>query len=169
MQTIDPDGVSGPADPWPAEIERSAAPNVRQRVFVAWTMDILVYIVVLNLYVEHSRDTTIDSFTLSILTAALLKLLLVAIMAAKSAVWRWAKSKESRLYTTGGVLGVWAIAFFSKFGILEAVDVVFGDRVSFGSFGHVILLVAALLLARELVERVYLWLGRSAAGPRPAP
>ena len=152
--------VSSPSDPWPADIGRTAAPNARQRAFASWTTDILLYIVVLNLYVEYSDAKVIDSFTISILTAVLLKILLVIIMVGKSAVWRWAKSMESRICTFIGILGVWAIAVLSKFAILEAVNFVFSDHVTFGSFGEVMLLVVCLVVAREVVERIYLWLSR---------
>jgi hypothetical protein len=120
-----------------------------------------LYIVVLNLYVEYSDAKVIDSFTISILTAVLLKVLLATIMVGKSAVWRWAKSRESRRSTIIGIVGVWAIAFFSKFLVLEAVNLVFSDYVTFGGFGDVMLLVVCMIVARELVERIYLWLGRA--------
>jgi hypothetical protein len=160
--------VSGPLDPWPVDIERTSAPNARQRAFASWATDILLYIVVLNLYVEYSAAKVIDSFTISVLTAVLLKILLAIIMVGKSAVWRWAKSKESRVHTFVGILGVWAIAFSSKFVILEAVNLVFSDYVTFGGFGEVMLLVACMIVARELVERIYLWLGRSTVPRRGA-
>ena len=50
----------------------------RQRQYVSWTSDVLVYIVVLNLFVEYVDKVVIDSFTISILTAILLKALLDA-------------------------------------------------------------------------------------------
>jgi hydrogenase-4 membrane subunit HyfE len=154
------DRVPGPLDPWPADIERTTGANARQRAFASWATDILLYIVVLNLYVEYSEAKVINSFTISILTAVLLKVLLATIMVGKSAVWRWAKSRGSRSSTLIGIVGVWAIAFFSKFVILEAVNLVFSDYVTFGGFGEVMLLVLCMVVARELVERIYLWLGR---------
>jgi hypothetical protein len=160
MSASDLDRVPGPLDPWPADIERTAAPNARQRAFASWATDILLYIVVLNLYVEYSEVKVIESFTISILTAVLLKILLATIMVGKSAVWRWAKARESRSSTLIAIVGVWAIAFFSKFVILEAVNLVFSDYVTFGGFGDVMLLVVCMIVARELVERIYLWLGR---------
>ena len=69
--------------------------------------------------------------------------------------------KGSPLYTVVGAFGVWAILFLSKFVILEAEDLLFGDLVELGSFVDVMLLVAALVVTRELVRRVYLWLGAS--------
>ena len=158
----------GAGDPWPVGelAPGTAAPNRSQRVFADWLTDILVYLVVLNLFVEYSQSIVIDSFAVSILTAVLLKVLLVVITIGKKAVWRWARSKRSRIFTALGVVGVWAILFLSKFVILEAEDLVFGDLVELGSVIDVMLLVAALVVTRELVRRVYLWLGTPASAHR---
>ena len=129
-------------------------------------MDVLVYIVVLNLYVEFSEAKVIDSFLISVLTAILLKLLLVLIIDAKYRVWGWAKSKGSRSYTVVGVLGVWTILFLSKFLILETVDFVFGDHVELGGFIDVMLLVAVMMISREAIQRIYYWLGRDDSSQR---
>lgn len=144
----------------PVDTDHSVTINTRQRAYMSWLADVLVYIVVLNLYVEYSEAKVIDSFTISILTAILLKLLLVLITASKYRVWTWSKSKDGRIYTVFGVLGVWAILFLSKFLILEAVDLVFGDHVELGSFIDVMLLVAVMMITREFVQRIYQRLGR---------
>ena len=47
-----------------------------QQRYMSWTSDVLVYIVVLNLFVEFVDAIVIDSFWISILTAVLLKALL---------------------------------------------------------------------------------------------
>jgi hypothetical protein len=54
---------------------------------------------------------------------------------------------------------VWLILFGSKFLILEVVDIVFGEHVELGKFLDVIVLVIALMVAREIVQRIYLALG----------
>lgn len=48
----------------------------RQRRFLSWATDVLVYIVVLNLFVEFSDAIVIESFWISILTAVLIAVLL---------------------------------------------------------------------------------------------
>lgn len=161
-----PDEVQlGAGDPWPVGGFEPGpiGPTRRQRIFADWLTDILVYLVVLNLFVEYSDSIVIDSFLISILTAALLKVLLVVITHGKKTVWRWARSKGSRAYTVVGAIGVWAILFLSKFVILGIEDLVFGDLVELGSFIDVMLLVASLVVTREVVRRAYLWLG--ASGP----
>lgn len=135
-----------------------------QRVFLSWTADVLVYVVVLNLWVEWSAAKTIDSFTISLLTAALLKLLLDVIAAAKERVLAWARAEDGRGRLVLGLVGVWGILFLSKFLILEAVDVVFGDRVDLGGFVDVMLLSATLILARQALVWAWRRLGAEPAG-----
>lgn len=151
----------------PADVDNEITMNRWQRIYVSWLIDVLVYIVILNLYIQYSTAKVIDSFTISILTAILLKLLLVAITAGKYRVWTWSKSKDARTYTILGVLGVWAILFLSKFVILEAVDFVFGDQVDLGSLIDVMLLVATMMIVREAVHRLYQRLGRRTARKHP--
>jgi hypothetical protein len=49
---------------------------------------------------------------------------------------------------------LWAVLFGSKFLVLEAVNLVFGARVSLGDFFSVTLLILALLLSRAAVRRL---------------
>jgi hypothetical protein len=51
-----------------------------QARYASWVADVLVYIVVLNLFVEFVDAIVIESFWISILTAILLKLLLDALV-----------------------------------------------------------------------------------------
>ena len=109
--------------------------NHRQFVYVSWLFDVLVYIVVLNVYVEFSPNKVIDSFTVSVFTAVVLKLLLVVITSAKKRVWAWSKQRDGRFAAASGVIGVWLILFLSKFLILETIDFIFGDAVELGPPG----------------------------------
>lgn len=49
-----------------------------------------------------------------------------------------------------------AVLFLSKVLILKAEDAVFGDRVELGGSVDVLLLAAALTVATEVIQRVYL-------------
>ena len=51
------------------------------------------------------------------------------------------------------------ILFGSKFLILEIVDIVFGEHVELGKFLDVIVLVIALMVAREVFQWIYLAFG----------
>jgi hypothetical protein len=129
-------------------------PTKRQLVFFSWTKDILIYIIVLNLFVEYNAKIMIDSFTISIFTAILLKILLEIILKLEHKV-----SATLSAYKVLRIFLVWLILFGSKFLILEVVDIVFGEHVELGKFLDVIVLVIALMVAREIFQQIYLALG----------
>ena len=129
-------------------------PTKQQMVFFSWTKDILIYIIVLNLFVEYNPKIIIDSFTISIFTAILLKILLEIILKLEHKV-----SAAFIAYKIIRIFLVWLILFGSKFLILEVVDIVFGEHVELGKFLDVIVLVITLMVAREIFQQVYLALG----------
>ncbi len=135
----------------------------RQRQFTSVMTDVLVYTVVLNLFVEYAESVVIDSFSISILTAIVLKVILDVILAFEHRVSEFFKRFEGALARVMGFLAVWAILFGSKFVILEVIDIVFGDHVELGGFLMVIAIVVSLMVARELVSRIYLALGEGDA------
>jgi hypothetical protein len=120
-------------------------------------VDIFVYVVVLNLFVEYFPEVVSETFTLSLLTAVLLKAVLEVVIAAKDRV----RSRFRRAATPAGkvLAGIllWVVLFGSKFLVLEAVDLVFGDRVGLGGFLSVSLLILALLVSRAGVRRLLRW------------
>ena len=59
---------------------------------------------------------------------------------------------------------MFAILFFSKFVVLEVIDIVFGDRVTLGGFLEVLVLVLTMILARLGVAWVYRRLGDPPVG-----
>lgn len=141
------------------EEQRLLTITARQKRLASVTMDVLVYTVVLNLFVEYAASVIIDSFTISVLTAVVLKVVLDVILAFEHRVSEFFKRFEGTAAKVMRFLAVWGILFGSKFVILEVVDIVFGDHVELGGFLMVILLVLAMMIARELVNRIYLGLG----------
>ena len=125
---------------------------IRQRP--ADVMDVFVYVVVLNLAVQYVPSVISETFTLSLLTAVLLKVALEAVIFLKSKIlgrFRAATTPAGRW--AAGVL-LWVAAAGSKIVVLELVDLVFGDAVSLGNFVSVTLLVVALLVSRGAVRRL---------------
>jgi len=57
------------------------------------------------------------------------------------------------------LLATWLVLFGSKFLILEAINVVFGDKVSFGGVIPFIVVVIAVMLAEVFISKIYLLLG----------
>ncbi|WP_308257341.1 hypothetical protein [Pseudonocardia lacus] len=135
---VTPTVAAAPARPWAA----------------AALVDVFVYVVVLNLFIEYLPQVVSETFTLSLLTAVLLKgVLEVVLIAKKLVVARFRRASRPLGRIVAAVL-VWAVAFGSKFLVLEVVDAVFGDRVRIGGFFAVTLLVITLLLCRAVVRRV---------------
>jgi hypothetical protein len=142
-----------------------SAPSRRQLIFFSWTKDVLIYVAVLNLFVEYVDKVVIDSFTISILTAILLKALLDIILGLEHRVAHFFEARPGNLSKFLRILSTWFILFLSKFVILEVVDLVFGDHVELGKFVQVLSLVIALMIAREVVQRIYIALGSSETAP----
>ena len=115
-------------------------------------VDLLVYVVVLNLFVEYLPQVLAESFTLSLLTAALLKGVLEVVVVGKDRMKARFRAAETPVGKVVAAVGLWAVAFGSKFLVLEAVDLVFGDRVSLGGFFSATLLIITLLLSRAAVR-----------------
>ena len=140
-------------------------PTRRQLIFFSWTKDVLIYVIVLNLFVEYVEKVVIDSFTISIFTAILLKALLDVILGLEHRVAHFFETRSGKLSKFLRIMSTWLILFLSKFLILEVVDFVFGDHVELGKFVQVLSLVIALMVAREVVQRIYMALGSSETAP----
>ncbi|GAY09762.1 hypothetical protein [Pseudonocardia sp. N23] len=124
-------------------------------------VDVFVYVVVLNLFVEYLPGVVSETFTLSVLTAVLLKVVLEVVVAVKDRVKQRFRDATGPVGKAAAALGLWLVLFLSKFAVLEVVDLVFGSRVSLGGFVPVTALILVLMLARALVRRLL--------EPAPAP
>ena len=133
----------------------TASPSKRQLVFLSWTKDILIYTTVLNLFVEFNPKIIIDSFTISIFTAILLKILLEVILKLEHKVAEVLKG-----FKFLRILIMWLILFGSKFLILEVIDFVFGTHVDLGKFWDIILLIITMMIAREIIQKIFRSLGK---------
>ncbi len=117
---------------------------------------------VLNLAIEHLPAVMSESFTISLLTAVLLKIALEAVLLLKAAVLRRWHAATTRGAKVLAGEALWLVAAGSKLVVLELVAQVFGDSVSLGGFVQVTVLVLALLAARAAVRRL---LGEPAESP----
>lgn len=133
--------------------------NSYQKIFLEWLIDILAYIVVLNLLTEHFDEFFIYSFTLSILVAISMKFILVPILILKAKVSSYWKSKEGRLYRILGLINKFAILFFSKFLILAYLDFKYKELVSIEGFVSITILILLLMLTGKLLRYLYVYLG----------
>lgn len=117
-------------------------------------VDLFVYVVVLNLAIEYFPSVISESFTLSLLTALLLKVALEVVLRVKTRVLDRHRAATTRRGKLAAGLLLWGVAAGSKFVVLWLVDLVFGDSVSLGGFVPVTVLVVALLLSRAGVRRL---------------
>ena len=120
----------------------------------AAVVDVFVYVVVQNLFVEYLPEVLSETFTLSLLTAVLLKGVLEVVVAAKNRVKSRFRQASTPIAKVLAAVLLWAVLFGSMFLVLEAVNLVFGARVSLGGFFSVSLLILGLLLSRAAVRRL---------------
>ena len=140
----------------PAE---AVLPSDRQRLFVLLFTGTLVDLVVLGLFSEFSEKVHVDTFSTTLLAALVLQLLLKLTIAAEHRVLARFKGKEGLAWKATKFFVAWLILFGSKFVILEALTIVFGDRVRFEGLWHgivwLIIVVVTMVVIEELVVRLY--------------
>jgi hypothetical protein len=140
----------------PASIE---APSNRQRLFLRYFTGILIDLVVLNLFVEYSAHVAVDSFTTSLFAALLLQVLLKLTIAIEHRVAAHFKKRPGGFWKFMRYFSAWLLIFGSKFVILEALAIFFGDKVQFGGPFHglvvLIVVVVVMLLVEEIIVRIY--------------
>jgi hypothetical protein len=117
-------------------------------------IDVFVYVVVLNLAVEYVPSVISEGFTLSLLTALLLKIALEGVILVKGRIIGGLRAANTRQAKAAIAVGLWVFAAGSKFVVLKLIDLTFGDAVSLGGFIQVTLLILALLISRAGVRRL---------------
>lgn len=133
----------------------------RQQVFAGATLNILVNVVVLNLFVEFADEVIIDSFWISVLTAVLLTAMIGVLSRFEHRIHHFFFERHS--WKVAGAFVIWLVLFGGKFVMLEVVDIVFGDHVSLGHLLEVILIVVTMMVAAQVMQTIY-----DRLGPPPA-
>lgn len=126
----------------------------RVKVGPADVVDFFVYVVVLNLAAEYLPLVITETFTLSLLTALVLKLTLEVVVALKDRAKRRFRSATTPAGKVVAGLLLWLLLVGSKFVVLELVAVIFAGQVRLGGFWAVTGLILALLAARAGVRRL---------------
>jgi hypothetical protein len=139
------------------------APSNKQRLFMRYFTAILIDLVVLNLFAEYSDKVYIDTFTTSLLAAILLQILLKLTIMVEHQVAAFFNKRPGGFMRFLRFFFAWVVLFGSKFVILEAIAMAFGDNVRFDGRFHgiitLIVVIIAMLVAEELVVRLYRKLG----------
>lgn len=128
--------------------------EVKVSIEPADVIDVFVYVVVLNLAIEFVPAVISETFTMSLLTAVLLKVVLEIVVFFKNRAKTRFKTAETPVRKVGAGLLLWLILVGSKFVVLELVALVFGDYVSLGGFFAVTGLILVLLVSRAGVRRL---------------
>ena len=135
------------------------APSNRQRIFMWYFTAILINLIVLNLFEEYWQWVEIESFTISLLAAVLLQILLKLTIAVEHWVASFFKGKPGGFMKFMRFFCAWLVLFGSKFVILEALDLAFGHYVDFGGPFHglvaLIVVIIVMLVAEQAMVRVY--------------
>jgi len=129
--------------------------SFRQRIFVRYLMGILIDLMVLNLLAEFWESVVIDSFSISILVAFILQILLRATMMVEHKVAGHFKSKPGKINVFWRWFTAWLILFGSKFLILFVIDITFGDLVVFSNVIVFIGVVIAVVLCEAGITAIY--------------
>ncbi|PWJ24987.1 hypothetical protein ATK17_1098 [Branchiibius hedensis] len=124
------------------------------RVSAADVVDVFVYVVVLNLAIEYFPRVVSESFTMSLLTAVLLKVVLEGVVFLKDRVKARSKAATTPAGKTVAAVALWALLFGSKFVVLEIIGWVFAGHVKLGGFFAVTGLILVLMVARSAVRRL---------------
>lgn len=116
-------------------------------------VDVLVYLVILNLTAQFIPSVISESFAVSLATAIMLKLVLEVVLRVKKAVVARLRAASTIARRLTSVVMLVLILPGSKFVVLWLEDVLFGDAVSLGGFWPVTLLVLVLTAVRAGVRR----------------
>jgi len=132
--------------------------NNRQKLYLRYFTAILIDLTVLNLFDEYWDLVEINSFTISLLTAVILQILLFITIKIEHRIGDFFKSKSGALAKIGHFFSAWAVLFGSKLVILEALNIAFGDEVLFkGPFHGIvafIVVIIVMLVAEGIVTKI---------------
>lgn len=139
-----------------------------QARFISYTLFVLVDLVVLNLFDEYWSRVTIESFTISLAAAALLQVLLKLTIALEHRIADYFKAKPGKSAKVYRGITTYLILVGSKFVMLEAIDLAFGERVHFGGRWHglvaFVAVIIAIIVAEAIMKMIYTRMGGRVEG-----
>lgn len=139
--------------------EHAGSFSRRQQLFFRYTFFVLIDLTVLNLFNEYWDNVFIESFSISLLAALLLQILLQLTILIEHRVANFFKEKTGLTAKILRALSTWAILFTSKLLILEAINIAFGSSVLFSGAIHgllaFIIVVIAIITAEQILLKIY--------------
>ncbi len=143
--------------------EQAGSFSRRQQLFFRYTFFVLIDLTVINLFNEYWENVFIENFSISLMVALLLQVLLQLTIAIEHRVANFLKEKTTLKAKILRVLSTWAILFSSKLIILEAINITFGNSVVFSGSIHGLVAFIIVVIAIIIAEQVLLWINRSLA------
>jgi len=129
------------------------APSRRQKLFLRYLTATLVDLVVLNLFIQYCPDyVAADSFTITLLAAVLLQVLLKLTIVLEHRVAAFFNARPGGFNKFMRFFTAWLILFGSKFVILEALVLALGDGLRFGGPFHGIVALIVVVMTMLVVE-----------------
>ncbi len=135
----------------------------RQQLFFKYAFFVLIDLTVLNLFNQYWDLVFIEKFSISLLAALLLQVLLQVTIAIEHRVANFFKEKPGVKAKILRGLSTWAILFGSKLIILEAINISFGSSVLFSGPVHGLVAFILVVIAIIVAEQIFLWIYRSLA------
>jgi hypothetical protein len=129
-------------------------PSLRQRVFLRYLTATLVDLVVLGLFAEYWEHVAADSFTIILLAAVVLQILLKLTIVLEHRLAAFFNARPGGFNKFMRFFSAWLVLFGSKFVILEALVLAFGDRLRFGGPFHGIVALIVVVVTMLVVEAV---------------
>ena len=135
--------------------------TTRQQHFLKYTYLVLIDLVVLNFFNEYWDLVFIEFFSISLLAAILLQVLLQITMTIEHRIANYFKQKPGTSALIMRGLSTWFIIFSSKFIILWAIHICFGDSVLFHGPIHGLVAFFAVVIAIIVTEQIFFKIYRS--------
>lgn len=141
----------------PTEVTTMNSKN--QQLFINFILAVLVDLTVLGLFNEYWELVVIATFSVALTASLLLQILLKITFKIEHRVSAYFNNKSGKASKVMKFISLWAILFFSKILILEAINVAFGDQVLFlGPYHGIVafvVVIIAILLAEGLISKIY--------------
>jgi len=145
--------------------EKVGEHTLGQLLYVRYFVAVLVDLVVLNLFEEYWGAVVIESFTISLLTALILQVLLKITIKIEHRINLYFKSKESASMRVVGGIVMYLVLLAAKLLILELVNWAFGDKVQFNGPWHGVVAflttVIVMLTIEGIVVKIYFALAKN--------
>ena len=127
---------------------------MKQRVFLRYLTATLVDLLVLGLFAEYWSYVVVSSFTVMMIAAVVLQVLLKLTIVLEHKVAAFFNARPGGFNRFMRFFTAWLILFGSKFAILWALMLVLGDRLKFGGPLQGVVALIAVVVVMLLIEAV---------------